>query len=265
VYHDILSFLIHFPSLLPTHRRCPSQDRHSASRRGFTLHVAYRKVGFSDQRLRKNLEKVLYTSWTLTIGGVCRLYGQHSRFASPWCMTYGRRSDADGCCSASSVSPRNLFAAPLPGAAVLPPRSVAASSLRTAAGATDAVRARRANSEREANGSNRERRDRVTAPLGRAAIPLPSSPPQRCSARPRRPPGPVRAQTARYHSKWPMRVGTWNINSVRRRLPLVLDWLAANQPDVLCLQETKVQDNEVSCFRFPRCWLLFSLPRHEGV
>jgi exodeoxyribonuclease-3 len=41
-----------------------------------------------------------------------------------------------------------------------------------------------------------------------------------------------------------MRIATWNINSVRRRLPLVLDWLAANQPDVLCLQETKVQDSE---------------------
>src|SRR5579862_3060104 len=39
-----------------------------------------------------------------------------------------------------------------------------------------------------------------------------------------------------------MRIGTWNINSVRRRLPLVLNWLATSKPDVLCLQETKVQD-----------------------
>ncbi|HUE01455.1 MAG TPA: hypothetical protein VMR62_17920 [Bryobacteraceae bacterium] len=30
-----------------------------------------------------------------------------------------------------------------------------------------------------------------------------------------------------------MRIATWNINSVRRRLPLVLDWLTANKPDVL--------------------------------
>jgi exodeoxyribonuclease III len=61
----------------------------------------------------------------------------------------------------------------------------------------------------------------------------------------------ARAQTARYHSKWAMRVATWNINSVRRRLPLLLDWLAANQPDVLCLQETKVQDDDfpASVFR----------------
>src|SRR5215469_4433024 len=41
-----------------------------------------------------------------------------------------------------------------------------------------------------------------------------------------------------------MKIVTWNINSVRRRLPLVVDWLAANRPDVLCLQETKVQDSE---------------------
>jgi exodeoxyribonuclease-3 len=39
-----------------------------------------------------------------------------------------------------------------------------------------------------------------------------------------------------------MKIATWNINSVRRRLPLVLEWLAAHRPDVLCLQETKVQD-----------------------
>ena len=41
-----------------------------------------------------------------------------------------------------------------------------------------------------------------------------------------------------------MKIATWNINSVRRRLPLVLDWLAANGPDVLCMQETKVQDSD---------------------
>src|ERR1700739_4635499 len=41
-----------------------------------------------------------------------------------------------------------------------------------------------------------------------------------------------------------MKPATWNINSVRRRLPLGVDWLAANKPDVLCLQETKVQDSE---------------------
>jgi exodeoxyribonuclease-3 len=47
-----------------------------------------------------------------------------------------------------------------------------------------------------------------------------------------------------------MKIATWNINSVRRRLPLVIDWLAANKPDVLCLQETKVQDSEFPAATF---------------
>ncbi len=39
-----------------------------------------------------------------------------------------------------------------------------------------------------------------------------------------------------------MKIATWNVNSLKVRLPHVLDWLAANQPDVLCLQETKTED-----------------------
>lgn len=39
-----------------------------------------------------------------------------------------------------------------------------------------------------------------------------------------------------------MKLATWNVNSLKVRLPQVLDWLEANNPDVLCLQETKVQD-----------------------
>ena len=39
-----------------------------------------------------------------------------------------------------------------------------------------------------------------------------------------------------------MRIATWNINSVRLRLPIVLRFLDEYQPDVLCLQETKTQD-----------------------
>ena len=41
-----------------------------------------------------------------------------------------------------------------------------------------------------------------------------------------------------------MKIATWNINSIRRRLPLLLDWLSTHNPDVLCLQETKVQDHQ---------------------
>jgi len=39
-----------------------------------------------------------------------------------------------------------------------------------------------------------------------------------------------------------MRLATWNVNSLGARLPLVLEWIEANGPDVLCMQETKLSD-----------------------
>ncbi len=39
-----------------------------------------------------------------------------------------------------------------------------------------------------------------------------------------------------------MKIATWNVNSLRVRLPHLLDWLAANAPDAVCLQETKCED-----------------------
>jgi exodeoxyribonuclease-3 len=39
-----------------------------------------------------------------------------------------------------------------------------------------------------------------------------------------------------------MKIATWNVNSLKVRLPHVLDWLAREQPDALCLQETKTED-----------------------
>lgn len=39
-----------------------------------------------------------------------------------------------------------------------------------------------------------------------------------------------------------MKIATWNVNSLKVRLPHVLDWLASEQPDALCLQETKTED-----------------------
>ena len=39
-----------------------------------------------------------------------------------------------------------------------------------------------------------------------------------------------------------MKIATWNVNSLKVRLPHVLDWLAASDADVLCLQETKLTD-----------------------
>jgi exodeoxyribonuclease-3 len=39
-----------------------------------------------------------------------------------------------------------------------------------------------------------------------------------------------------------MRVASWNVNSVKQRVPRLLPWLDQRQPDVLCLQETKLAD-----------------------
>jgi exodeoxyribonuclease-3 len=43
-----------------------------------------------------------------------------------------------------------------------------------------------------------------------------------------------------------MRVATWNVNSVKQRLPRLLPWLDQRQPDVVCLQETKLADDAFS-------------------
>lgn len=39
-----------------------------------------------------------------------------------------------------------------------------------------------------------------------------------------------------------MKIATWNVNSVRARMSRLIPWLQEHQPDVLCLQETKVED-----------------------
>jgi exodeoxyribonuclease III len=39
-----------------------------------------------------------------------------------------------------------------------------------------------------------------------------------------------------------MRIATWNVNSVKQRLPRLLPWLDERRPDVVCLQETKLAD-----------------------
>lgn len=41
-----------------------------------------------------------------------------------------------------------------------------------------------------------------------------------------------------------LKIATWNVNSLRVRLPQVLDWLATEKPDVLALQETKLPDED---------------------
>ena len=44
-----------------------------------------------------------------------------------------------------------------------------------------------------------------------------------------------------------MKIAAWNVNSLKVRLPHLLDWLAEAQPDVVCLQELKLEDQN-----FPR-------------
>ena len=39
-----------------------------------------------------------------------------------------------------------------------------------------------------------------------------------------------------------MRIATWNVNSVKQRLPRLLPWLDERRPDIVCLQETKLAD-----------------------
>lgn len=41
-----------------------------------------------------------------------------------------------------------------------------------------------------------------------------------------------------------MRIATWNVNSIRARVDAVVGWLERHEPDVLCLQETKVVDDD---------------------
>lgn len=47
-----------------------------------------------------------------------------------------------------------------------------------------------------------------------------------------------------------MTITTWNVNSIRRRLDAVLGWMERNEPDVLCLQETRCTEDQ-----FP--WIAF--------
>jgi exodeoxyribonuclease-3 len=47
-----------------------------------------------------------------------------------------------------------------------------------------------------------------------------------------------------------MKITTWNVNSIRRRLDAVVEWTGSNAPDVLCLQETKCVEDQ-----FP--WIAF--------
>ena len=47
-----------------------------------------------------------------------------------------------------------------------------------------------------------------------------------------------------------MRLATWNVNSLTSRLPRVTQWMEENEPDVLCLQETKQADDKFPVSHF---------------
>ena len=55
-----------------------------------------------------------------------------------------------------------------------------------------------------------------------------------------------------------MRIATWNVNSLKVRMPRVEEWLAYAQPDIVCLQETKLSDAN-----FPH--MAFSALGYESV
>ena len=42
----------------------------------------------------------------------------------------------------------------------------------------------------------------------------------------------------------PLKVASWNVNSLRARHAHLLEWLREASPDVVCLQETKITDDE---------------------
>ena len=43
-----------------------------------------------------------------------------------------------------------------------------------------------------------------------------------------------------------MRIVTWNVNSIKQRVPRLLPWLDERRPDVVCLQETKLTDDALA-------------------
>ena len=47
-----------------------------------------------------------------------------------------------------------------------------------------------------------------------------------------------------------MRIATWNVNGLRKRLEYVLHWLRARRPDVVGLQELKMHDEQFPAAEF---------------
>src|SRR6201993_3731866 len=68
-----------------------------------------------------------------------------------------------------------------------------------------------------------------------------------------------------------MRVATWNVNSVKQRMPRLLPWLDQRKPDVVCLQETKLADDAFTALLGDELagrgyeFALYGEPRWNGV
>ena len=60
------------------------------------------------------------------------------------------------------------------------------------------------------------------------------------------------SSSAQYYGGHLVKVATWNVNSIRARLDHACDWLERFQPDVLCMQETKVVDDDFPTEEFMR-------------
>jgi len=66
----------------------------------------------------------------------------------------------------------------------------------------------------------------------------------------------------------PMKIATWNVNSITVRLPHVINWLAENRPAALCLQETKCVDAKFPFAAFEEVGYRaahFGQPTYNGV
>lgn len=61
----------------------------------------------------------------------------------------------------------------------------------------------------------------------------------------------------------PVRFATWNINSVRLRLPLVLDFLKSHQPDILALQEIKCTNDQFPAKAFEEAGYTYQAVRGQ--
>ena len=65
-----------------------------------------------------------------------------------------------------------------------------------------------------------------------------------------------------------MKIATFNANSIRSRVDIILNWLDKNQPDVLCIQETKAHDSDFPVEAFENCGYEFVFKgekRYNGV